>query len=158
MDLKAPAQVAGPRPATAAWPLLIGWLLRAGTAAALVIDGVVHIGDAYLYDPNTGSLLSQGQLFRIQGVLALVLAVAVLAWPRRPVWLLAFLVAASAFGAVVLYTYLNAGPLAGLPNMYEPSWGPPGKLVSAAAEGAGALLALGGLAWAGYRARQRRVP
>jgi hypothetical protein len=30
--------------------------------------------------------------------------------------------------------------------MYEPSWGPPGKLFSAYAEGAGALLALAGLA------------
>ena len=62
---------------------------------------------------------------------------------------------ASAFAAVVLYTYVNVGPLAGLPNMYEPSWGPPGKLVSAIAEGAGALLALGGLGWAMYRTSRR---
>ena len=75
--------------------------------------------------------------------------------PRRLVWVVAFLVAASAFAAVVLYTYVNVGPLAGLPNMYEPSWGPPGKLVSAIAEGAGALLALGGLGWAMYPTSRR---
>jgi hypothetical protein len=132
---------------------LAGLLLRAGTAAALVIDAVVHLQDAHFYAPNAGVLLNQGQLFQVQSVVALVLAAAVLAWPRRLAWVVAFVVAASACGAVVLYTYVNVGPLAGLPNMYEPSWGPPGKLVSAVAEGAGALLALGGLGWATYRRR-----
>lgn len=135
--------------------VLAGAALRAGTAAALIIDAVVHLKDAYFYDANTGPLLSQGQLFRVQAVIALVLAAAVLVLPRRPVWAVAFLVAASAFAAVILYTYVNVGPLAGLPNMYEPSWGPPGKLVSAIAEGAGALLALAGLAWARYRAARK---
>lgn len=157
MDLQTPVQPAGTRPARALGMLVVGWLLRAGTAAALAIDGVVHLKDAYYYDANTGSLLSQGQLFRIQGVLALIVALAVLVLPRRPVWVLAFLVAASAFGAVVLYTYTDVGALAGLPNMYEPSWGPPGKLLSAIAEGAAALLAAGGLAWAAHQAARRRT-
>ncbi len=157
MGLQTPVQLAGTRPARALRMLVIGWLLRAGTAAALVTDGVVHLQDAYFYDANAGSLLSQGALFRIQGVLALLVALAVLVLPRRPVWVLAFLVAASAFGAVVLYTYADVGALAGLPGMYEPSWGPPGKLLSAVAEGAGALLALGGLAWATYQAAPRRA-
>jgi hypothetical protein len=135
--------------------VLTGVALRAGTAAALIIDAVVHLKDAYFYDANTGPLLTQGQLFRVQAVIALVVAAAVLVLPRRLVWAVAFLVAASAFAAVVLYTYVNVGPLAGLPNMYEPSWGPPGKLASAIAEGAGALLALGGLGWAWYRAARK---
>ena len=149
---------AGTRTHTAArihsGPLLLvltGAALRAGTAAALIVDAVVHLRDAYLYAPNAGTLISQGQLFRVQSVIALVVAAGVLIIPRRLVWVVAFLVTASAFAAVVLYTYVNVGPLAGLPNMYEPSWGPPGKLVSAVAEGAGALLALGGLGWAMYR-------
>jgi hypothetical protein len=157
MDLQAPVQPAGTRPAPALGMLIVGWLLRAGAAAALATDGVVHLKDAYFYDANTGSLLSQGELFRIQGVLALVVALAVLVLPRRPVWGLAFLVAASAFGAVVLYTYVDVGAVAGLPSMYEPSWGPPGKLLSAVAEGAGALLALGGLAWAAHQGARRRT-
>jgi len=124
---------------------LAGYALRAATAAALVIDAVVHVQDAHFYDANTGSLLDQGQLFRIQAVAAIIVAVAVLAWPRWPSWLLAFLVAASACAAVVTYNYVDIGPLAGLPDMYEASWGPPGKVLSAWAEGAAALLALTGL-------------
>jgi hypothetical protein len=129
--------------------LAVAYLLAAATAAALVIDAVVHLKDAFFYDANTGALLSQGQLFRIQAVVAIVAALAVLALPRKwPVWLFAALVAGSAAAAVVAYTYIDIGPIAGLPNMYEPSWGPPGKLLSAVAEGLGALLALAGLGWA----------
>jgi uncharacterized membrane protein len=134
--------------------VLIGYLLRAGTAAALITDAVVHWRDAPFYDASTQALLSQGQLFRIQAVVAVVVAAAVLAWPRRLVWVIAFLVAASAVGAAVLYTYVNVGSLAGLPDMYEPSWGPPGKLLSAIAEGAGALFALAGLAWSIHGGRR----
>jgi hypothetical protein len=129
--------------------LTAAYLLAAATAAALVIDAVVHFEDAYFYDANTGALLSQGQLFRIQAAVALVAALGVLAFPKRwPAWLFAALVAGSAAAAVIAYTYIDIGALAGLPNMYEPSWGPPGKLASAIAEIAGALLALAGLAWA----------
>ena len=129
--------------------LAVAYLLAAATAAALVIDAVVHLKDAVFYDANTGALLSQGQLFRIQAVVAIAAALAVLALPRKsPVWLFAALMAGSAAAAVVAYTYIDIGPVAGLPNMYEPSWGPPGKLVSAVAEGLGALLALAGLGWA----------
>ena len=124
---------------------LAGWVLRGATAAALVTDAVVHFQDAHFYDANTGPLLDQGQLFRIQGVAAVIVALAVLVWPRWPSWLLAFLVAASACAAVVTYNYVDVGPVLGLPNMYEPSWGPPGKVLSAWAEGIGALLALTGL-------------
>ena len=131
---------------TAPWQdTLAGYALRAATAAALIIDAIVHLQDAHFYDANTGALLDQGQLFRIQAVAAIIVALAVLVWPRWPSWLLAFLVAASACAAVVTYNYVDVGPVFGLPNMYEPSWGPPGKVFSAWAEGAGALLALTGL-------------
>ena len=129
--------------------LAVAYLLAAATAAALVVDAVVHLKDAFFYDANTGALLSQGQLFRIQAVVAFVAALGVLAFPKRwPAWLFAALVAGSAAAAVIAYTYIDIGALAGLPNMYEPSWGPPGKLASAIAEIAGALLALAGLGWA----------
>ena len=129
--------------------LAVAYLLAAATAAALVVDAIVHLKDAFFYDANTGALLSQGQLFRIQAVVAIVAALAVLALPRKwPAWLFAALVAGSAAAAVVAYTYIDVGPIAGLPNMYEPSWGPPGKLLSAVAEGLGTLLALAGLGWA----------
>ena len=130
-----------------------GYALRLGAATALVIDAIVHIQDAHFYDANAGALLTQGQLFRIQAVVAIAAAIAVLVWPRWLSWLFAALVSASAAAAVVANTYLDIGPVAGLPNMYEPSWGPPGKLLSAYAEAAGALLALAGLAYTLARRR-----
>jgi hypothetical protein len=123
-----------------------GYVLRVATAAALVTDAVVHLQDAHFYEISAGGVLTQGQLFRVQAVVAILAAVAVLAWPRWPSWLVAVLVAGSAVTAVVTYTYVDFGAFAGLPRMYEPSWGPPGKLLSAYAEGAGTLLALAGLA------------
>jgi glucan phosphoethanolaminetransferase (alkaline phosphatase superfamily) len=152
MSHNAPARpVSGVRTKTNA-SALTGYLLRICTAAALIIDAVIHWRDAPFYD-SAGPGLSQGELFRIQAVVAIVVAIAVLVWPRRGVWVIAFLVAASAVGAAVLYTYVNVGSLAGLPNMYEPSWSPSGKALSAIAEGAGALFALAGLAWSIHRRR-----
>jgi hypothetical protein len=153
MSPNAPAQPAHAVQAETRQGALIGWVLRVGTAAALVVDAVVHWRDASFYDSSVVTF-SQGELFRIQAAVAIAVAVAVLVWPRRLIWLIAFLVAASAVGAVVLYTYVNVGSLAFLPDMYEPSWGPPGKALSAIAEGAGALLALGGLIWSIRRARR----
>jgi hypothetical protein len=154
MSRNASAQPAPSVRSRASSGALTGYVLRICTAAALIIDAVVHLKDARFYDASTQALLSQGQLFRIQAGVAIVVAAAVLVWPRRLVWLIAFLVAASAVGAVVLYTYVNVGSLAGLPDMYEPSWGPPGKALSAFAEGAGALFALAGLAWSIRRGRR----
>src|SRR5271169_6416828 len=135
---RAPRSRARGRRARRSRGLVVAYLLAAATAAALVIDAVVHFQDAYFYDANTGALLSQGQLFRIQAVVAIVAALGVLAFPRRwPAWLFAALVAGSAAAAVITYTCIDIGPLAGLPNMYEPSWGPPGKLASAIAESVG---------------------
>jgi hypothetical protein len=60
------------------------------------------------------------------------------------VWLIALLLLASAFAAVVLFTYVDPGTLGPVPNMYEPTWTSPGKLVSAWAEGVGALVCAAG--------------
>jgi hypothetical protein len=120
------------------------WVLRVATAAALVIDAVVHLQDAHFYDVS-GHWLSEGGLFRIQAVAAFAAALLLLVWTRRASWVPAFVVAATAVGAALLFTYVDTGPLAGLPNLYEPSWAPPGKALSATAEGIGALLALAGL-------------
>lgn len=115
------------------------------TASGLVIDAIVHLRLASTYDP-VGNALSQGDVFRIESSIALVLAVAVLISPwRRTSYLVAFVVAASAFGAVMLYRYVDVGALGPLPNMYEPIWFGQ-KTLSAYAEGVAALAALAGLA------------
>ncbi len=115
------------------------------TATGLVIDAVVHLRLAGRYDP-IGSTLSQGALFRIEAVAALLAAAGILLAPwRRAVYAGAFLIAASAFGAVMLYRYVNVGSLGPLPNMYEPIWFGQ-KTLTAYAEAGAAFSALAGLA------------
>ncbi len=120
-------------------------LLGVATAIALGIDAYVHARDASFYDAVRTSVISQGNLFRLEAAVAALIAVALLVRPSRFWWAAALLVAASAFGAVLLYRYVDVGTLGPLPNMYEPTWALPGKLASAWAEGAGVLLAAAGL-------------
>ena len=132
-----------------------GWLFRSGvgalqralavaTAVLLGIDAYVHLHDAHFYDSAASSNISEGNLFRAQAILAVVVAVALLVRPHPVVWGVAVLVTASAVGAVLLYTYVDVGALGPLPNLYEPTWALPGKLASAVAEGLGTLLAITG--------------
>ena len=116
------------------------WTLRIGTAAALGIDAAVHWQNASAYDAVTGTI-SQGQLFRVEAVLAVAVGLLVLVRPRPSSWLAALLVAASALAAVVLYRYVDVGALGPLPDMYENTWQVPGKLLSAYAEAAAVVLA-----------------
>ena len=121
-------------------------ILRVLVAAGLAVDAYVHAVTASAYDVPAGGLVTQGDLFLIQAVVAAIAAVAVLVWPRRSTLAFAFLVAASAFGAVVLYRYVEVGSLGPLPRMYEPVW-TTDKLISAIAEAVAAVSALVGLAW-----------
>ncbi|HVY11445.1 MAG TPA: hypothetical protein VHB18_14995 [Mycobacteriales bacterium] len=132
--------------------------LRLLTAAGLVIDAIVHLDFAGRYDP-IGGTLSQGDVFRIESSVALLLALLLLVAPwRRSIFLAAFLVAGSAFGGVVLYRYVNVGPIGPVPNMYEPIWFGQ-KTLSAYAEAVAAIAALAGLAptFKGERGRRRAI-
>jgi hypothetical protein len=113
-----------PRPSVGATAARESWwsstatvtrVLAVVTAVLLAVDAYVHLADASQYDSFKSSVMSEGTLFRIQGVVAIVVAVAVLIWPRILTWVLALLVAGSAAVAVVLYTYVNIGPLGPLP-------------------------------------------
>ena len=122
---------------------VIGWSLRVVTAAALAVDAFVHVDLAGRYDANQGTgPLSQGDLFRIQGGLAIL--VALLISGRWLVWLVAWLVAVSAVGAVLLYRYHDPGQLGPLPDMYEPFWFRE-KSAATLAEGVAVLTATAGL-------------
>jgi hypothetical protein len=114
----------------------------------MAVDAYVHFHDAAFYDLVRTTTVSQGTLFRAEGVVALVAAVVLVIWPRPIWWAASLVVAGSAFGAVMLYTYVHLGALGPLPNMFEPTWALPGKLASAWAEGSGTLLALSGLSLA----------
>lgn len=116
-------------------------LLRALVAVGLAVDAYIHVVLAGAYDFPAGGLITQGDLFLIEAAAAGLAALLVLVFPRRVTFGFAFLVAASALGAVVLYRYVDVGSLGPLPNMYEPVW-TLDKLVSAIAEAVAAVLAL----------------
>jgi hypothetical protein len=126
-------------------PWVITRLLGVATAASLGIDAYVHAHDAAFYDAVRTSVISQGTLFRLEAAIAALIAVALLIRPSRFWFAAALVVAASAFGAVMLYRYVDVGTLGPLPSMYEPTWALPGKASSAWAEGAGIILAAAGL-------------
>jgi hypothetical protein len=137
--------------------LSISWLLRLVTAAGLAIDAYVHADLAARYDPNQGSAaISQGDLFRIEAGLSAFAALAVILTAWRITWLLAFLVASSALGGLLLYRYTDPGALGPLPDMYEPTMYPE-KTLAAYAEGIAAVTALMGLALHVWIRRQRRT-
>jgi hypothetical protein len=149
-----------PRPVVRrwAWPALGSWLLRVATAAALGIDAVVHWQDAPAYDAVTATL-SQGDLFRVETAAAVAAGLLVLVRPRTSSWLAALLVGTSALAAVLLYRYVDVGPLGPLADMYENTWQVPGKLLSASAEAAAVVLAgLGLLTHRKHPGIQRLIP
>src|SRR3954449_12834381 len=133
-------------------------VLAVGVAVCLALDAYVHLSDASDYTSVKTSVLSQADLFRIQAVLAIVLALALLARPRRWVWAASALLLAGAAFAVVLYTYVDVGQLGPVPDMYEPTWALPGKVASAWAEGIGACLAVAGLVLASRRRNRDGEP
>jgi hypothetical protein len=120
-----------------------GWLLRLLTAAALAVDAYIHADLAGNYDPVRASI-SQGDLFRIEAAAASLAALLILVFSARPVWVFAFLVLASALGAILVYRYVDVGAIGPLPNMNEPIWFPE-KTTAAVVEAAGTLTALAGL-------------
>lgn len=93
-------------------------------AGGLGVDAYAHFDLAGTYDAVRTSTLSQGDLFRIEGVAAILAGAAAVLRPRRYTALAAFAVAASALAAVVLYRYVNVGSLGPIPSMYEPAWYP----------------------------------
>jgi hypothetical protein len=120
------------------------WLLTLITAAGLGVDAYVHWHLAPNFDTLTGTAsphISQGQLFRLEALLALIAMLAVLASRRRLFTAFAFLTAAGGLGALLLYGYVDVGGLGPLPDMYDPVWYPE-KTISAIAEAVAAVGAL----------------
>jgi len=103
-------------------------------AAGLGYDGYVHFDLAANFAANR-ALISQGTLFRVEAVAAVLGALLVLVIRHRAVASFALLIAGSALGAVLLYRYVDLGALGPLPDMYEPIWYPE-KVYSAIAEAA----------------------
>ena len=117
--------------------------LRLVTAAALVVAAVVHLRLAGGYQMAAPGGIGMGNLFRIQAVAALLVALAVLVVGSRVVYASAFVVALSSVVAVVLYRYVDIPAVGPLPAMYEPVWFLE-KSVSAVAEGLATITAAAG--------------
>jgi hypothetical protein len=125
----------------------MGILLRILVAAGLAADAVVHWVFAPHMDPGPDApsgVIAGDDLFRGQAIAAAVVGVLVLVWARRWTYAIAFLVAASALGALLLYYWVDVGQLGPIPGMYDPSWYPE-KTISGVGEGVAALAALIGV-------------
>lgn len=128
------------------------WGLRILTAVMLVVDAVVHLQQASNYQLAAPGGIGEGNIFRIEAIVAIVVAVYVVFIGSRLSFILAFLVAASAFAAVVIYRYVDIGGFGPIPAMYEPVWFS-SKAYSAVGEAIGALSAAIGIVVVGRRAR-----
>lgn len=91
-------------------------------AAGLAVDAYVHLHLASGYALVRTSVVSQATLFRIEGIAAIVAAVAVIIRPNRWTALLTFVVAIGGVAAVLIYTNVDPGRIGPLPDMYEPVW------------------------------------
>lgn len=115
------------------------WTLVGVVVAGLVLDAIVHFDLASAFAGNKTSFISEATIFRIQSTVALLAALALLVRPRRYTAAIAFVIAASAVVAVVVFRYVNVGKIGPVPNLYDPYWAPAGKWVSAVAELVAAL-------------------
>lgn len=118
-------------------------VLRLLVAAGLAVDAYVHWDSASEMSFVTGGSIGGDTLFQAQAVVAVVAALLVLAWARWWTYAIAFLVSASALGAILLYYFVDLGPLGPLPSMYEPVWYGE-KTITAVGEGVAAIAALAG--------------
>jgi hypothetical protein len=123
--------------------------LRVLVSAALTVDAIVHLRLASNYQLAAPGGIGQGNLFRIEAAVAIAVGLYVLVTGSRTAYIAALLVTASALAAVLVYRYIDVPALGPIPSIYEPLWFYQ-KSLSAVAEGAGALLAAGGVALTTY--------
>jgi hypothetical protein len=109
--------------------------------AGLAVDAYTHFDLATGYDPVKTSTLSQGDLFRIESVVAILVGLLLIVRPRRWTAVLAAIVSGSALAAVLLYRYVDVGQIGPIPSMYEASWYTE-KTISAIGEAAAFLASL----------------
>jgi hypothetical protein len=122
----------------------MGLILRLAVFAGLGVDAYVHIHLAG--DTGQSGTISESKLFWIQGIVAAIVAILVLVRPRRVPYAIAFLVAASALAAVLLYRYVDVGAIGPFPDMYEPVWYTE-KVVTTVAEAVAAIASAIGFAY-----------
>lgn len=114
--------------------------VRVLVVLALAVDAVVHLRLAPNAELASPGGIGGGWLFRAQAVAAILAGLYLLLRGSRLAYLVAGLVALSAVGAVLLYSFVEVPAIGPVPSMYDPQWYPE-KTVSALAEGVGVVLA-----------------
>ena len=129
-------------------------VLRVLAVAGLGVSAYIHLHLAHLYAAN-GSTISQGDLFVVQGIVAMVVGVVLLFTGWHWVWTAAGLVGLVSLVAVLVSRYTSLGAVGPFPNMHDASWEPsPDKLNSAVAEAAVVAVVV---VWAALAARSRET-
>lgn len=113
-------------------------LARGVVGAALLVAGGVHLDLAATYD-GIGERLTVGDLFRVQGAVAVGLGLAVVVLRRRWVLFAATLVGLGSALATTLSVYVRVPPLGPFPELFEPVWYDE-KLVAAVTAGVAGVL------------------
>ncbi|WP_338750646.1 hypothetical protein [Janibacter alittae] len=114
--------------------------LRVLVVAALTVDCVVHLDLADAIQVAAPGGVGGGTLFRTQAAAAGLAAVLLLVTGGRFAYVLAGVVALSAFVPVLLYSFVAVPTIGPIPSMYDPTWYDK-KIISALAEGLAVLLA-----------------
>lgn len=120
-------------------PLVL--VLRVAIAVALIVSAVIHFQLAAGFQQAAPSGIGGGNLFRIQGAVAVLTALYVLARGTKRSFLLAALVALASLVAVIAYRYIQIPTIGPIPSMYEPVWYTT-KTITAVAEALALILAL----------------
>lgn len=130
--------------------------LRVLVTAGLATDAVIHLQLAAMYQLAQPTGIGEGNLFRLEAVLALIAAAYVLLRASRPAYAIAAVIALGGAAVVVLYRYVDVTAIGPIPHMYEPIWFFK-KSLSAVVEAAAGVLALVGL-FTTSNARDRSTP
>jgi hypothetical protein len=115
-------------------------VLSVFVAAGLVVEAVVHLRLAHDYQLAQPAGIGQGNLFRVEAVIALLAAGYLLVRRSRLAFTVAAAVGLAGLVAVIVYRYFQVPAIGPIPSMYEPIWFF-SKSLSAVAEAVVAVLA-----------------
>lgn len=118
-------------------------VVRAVVVLGLAVDSFIHLRLAPVMDVAAPGGIGGGNLFRMQGVVAGLVALLLLVTGRWWAYAIAFVVALSALGPVLLYHFVNVPAIGPIPSMYDPLWSPE-KVISIVGEALAAAFAVRG--------------
>jgi len=134
----------------------MGVVIRLLVVAGLAVDAYTHIHLASNFKSNNDGVISGDWMFRLEGIVAAIVAILVLIWANRLTYLLAFVVAAGGVAAVVIFSKYNVGKIWPLSTVYEPIWYTE-KYVSLIGEAVAAVAALIGVIYTSARSPRRTM-